>query len=166
MCQKLLPTSFIRPHNHQDELSTPWATLLKTFAGYTGMEKELQAMHTQDPCRAGNVQAVLSKQNPLGGLAAALPPLLTRLCLKQAPASLPAQCWLALTPQSLASLHTAMHRFHLRQGICSQEGVLWAHLPGLCDCTKSCTFFCFSFQHKHMESGKLFHKELYFLPFH
>lgn len=49
MCQKLLPTSFIRPHNHQDELSTPWATLLKTFAGYTWMEKELQAMPAAQP---------------------------------------------------------------------------------------------------------------------
>lgn len=66
MCQKLLPTSFIRPHNHQDELSTPWATLLKTFAGYTWMEKEPQAMHTQDPCRAGDVHAVLSQAEPPG----------------------------------------------------------------------------------------------------
>lgn len=83
------------------------------------------------------------------------------ICMTSAQSWFVLMWWRAQAEQSLISLQKTMHTFHLRQEVCSKEGILWAHFPDLRYCMKSLTLLCFSFQHKHMDSGKLY-KELYF----
>lgn len=137
--------------------SPPWAVLLKVSGGCTcraagngsGTPRMLQSR--AHPCRASQAQ-------PPGRAASA--PALSRLCPKQALHLL--QLSTALHWHSQLSFpHTgspsARHFVH------GGEGVLWAHLPGPCDCVKAPAFLCSSFQHKHIEARKLCNKELYFL---
>lgn len=162
-CEMLLPISD-REHNSVEQCirncspppspgltitrmsySSPSTILLKIWEATRGLKKNCRQCqwHTQD----ASAEQSTSLQNSPGRTPARAVSLLPLTRVHQKYLHLFSSA-LVCTDTTKSPFSTWGSRFHLRQGGCWQDGALWAHLPGLYDCVKSCTLLCFTFQHK------------------